>query len=160
MSQVSVTRGLEVFLGIMMAGFAGNTSSMISATVVSLGRILFEYGELCFTVCPQLLETIGLLLKHRAREVVGSAVGFIKVAVVKLPAAMIDSFLPALIPALTGWSTEARRCHPCCAACHVTSHACLTRFQEISHAHPHRVRQADAKVRRGTAVCACAARAL
>ncbi len=108
--QGSTTRGLEVFLGIMMAGFAGNTSSMISATVVSLGRILFEYGELCFTVCPQLLETIGLLLRHRAREVVGAAVGFIKVAVVKLPPAMIDSFLPALIPALTGWSTEARRC--------------------------------------------------
>jgi ribosomal RNA-processing protein 12 len=96
-----------------MAGFAGNTSSMISATVVSLGRILFEYGELCFTVCPQLLETVGLLLKHRAREVVGAAVGFIKVAVVKLPPAMIDSFLPALIPALTGWSTEARRCRCC-----------------------------------------------
>ncbi len=110
MLQGSTTRGLEVFLGIMMAGFAGNTSSMISATVVSLGRILFEYGELCFTVCPQLLETIGLLLRHRAREVVGAAVGFIKVAVVKLPPAMIDSFLPALIPALTGWSTEARRC--------------------------------------------------
>ncbi len=93
-----------------MAGFAGNTSSMISATVVSLGRILFEYGEICFAVCPQLLETVGLLLRHRAREVVGAAVGFIKVAVVKLPPAMIDSFLPALIPALTGWSTEARRC--------------------------------------------------
>jgi len=29
----------------MMAGFAGNTSSMISATVVSLGRILFEYAN-------------------------------------------------------------------------------------------------------------------
>ena len=100
-----------------MAGFAGNTSSMISATVVSLGRILFEYGELCFTVCPQLLETVGLLLKHRAREVVGAAVGFIKVAVVKLPPAMIDSFLPALIPALTGWSTEARRC--CCCSCNL-----------------------------------------
>ncbi len=114
--QGSTNRGLEVFLGIMMAGFAGNTSSMISATVVSLGRILFEYGELCFTVCPQLLETVALLLRHRAREVVGAAVGFIKVAVVKLPPAMIDSFLPGLIPALLGWSTEARRCCGCSIA--------------------------------------------
>ena len=94
----------------MMAGFAGSTSSMVSATVVSLSRILFEYGELCFAVCPQLLETIGLLLRHRAREVVGAAVGFVKVAVVRLPPAMIETFLPALVPALTGWSTEARRC--------------------------------------------------
>ena len=121
-----------------MAGFAGNTSSMISATVVSLGRILFEYGELCFTVCPQLLETVGLLLRHRAREVVGAAVGFIKVAVVKLPPAMIDSFLPALIPALTGWSTEARRCFVNAAD---TFHLAetLILLQEVSHTHSHRV---------------------
>lgn len=49
-----------------------------------------------------------VFLSSKNREIVKSAVGFVKVAVVALPAADIQPHLAQLIPALLDWSTEHR----------------------------------------------------
>lgn len=51
----------------------------------------------------ELVSTVTLFLTSKNREIVKSALGFIKVAAVALPAATIEPHLPQLVPALLGW---------------------------------------------------------
>ncbi len=50
-----------------------------------------------------LVSTIVVFVASKNREIVKSALGFIKVAVVSLPAGTIRPHLPNLVPALLGW---------------------------------------------------------
>jgi hypothetical protein len=51
----------------------------------------------------ELLSTIAVFVGSKNREIVKSALGFVKVAAVALPAATVEPHLPVLVPALLGW---------------------------------------------------------
>lgn len=51
----------------------------------------------------ELLSTIAVFVGSKNREIVKSALGFVKVAVVALPASTVEPHLPVLVPALLGW---------------------------------------------------------
>lgn len=54
----------------------------------------------------ELLTTLIIFLSSANREIVRSAVGYVKVAIVSLPSALVEPSLPTLIPALINWSHE------------------------------------------------------
>lgn len=54
----------------------------------------------------ELVETLVVFLTSPNREIVKSAIGFIKVSIVSLPNSVITPSLPALVPALINWSHE------------------------------------------------------
>jgi hypothetical protein len=54
----------------------------------------------------ELLSTLILFLSSANREIVRSAIGFVKVAIVTLSATVLEPTLPSLIPALVNWSHE------------------------------------------------------
>lgn len=54
----------------------------------------------------ELLTTLIIFLSSANREIVRSAVGYVKVAIVSLPSALVQPSLPTLIPALINWSHE------------------------------------------------------
>ena len=54
----------------------------------------------------ELLTTLIIFLSSANREIVRSAVGYIKVSIVSLPASLVLPSLPTLIPALINWSHE------------------------------------------------------
>ena len=88
---------------------AGLTSSphMISATITALSRLIFEFNnELDDETKEELIATNTIFVASNNREIVKSAIGFVKVIIVALPAPMILSHLPSLIPALLGWSAD------------------------------------------------------
>jgi ribosomal RNA-processing protein 12 len=51
----------------------------------------------------EMVSTIVVFVASKNREIVKSALGFIKVGVVSLPAETMRPHLPALVPALLGW---------------------------------------------------------
>ncbi|GAC98191.1 ribosomal RNA-processing protein [Pseudozyma hubeiensis SY62] len=102
-----VSASIGEYLTMVAAGLAGTTPHMISATITALSRLVYEFKEtLEREVLDELLSTIEVYLQSANREIVKSAIGFVKVAIVDFNTALIDAHLPKLIPALLGWSTE------------------------------------------------------
>lgn len=102
-----VSASISEYLTMVAAGLAGTTPHMISATITALSRLVYEFKEtLEQSVLDELLSTIQVYLQSANREIVKSAIGFVKVAIVDFNTALIDAHLPKLIPALLGWSTE------------------------------------------------------
>ena len=51
----------------------------------------------------ELTSTTAVFLASKNREIVKSALGFIKLLIITLPPTLVKPHLPALIPALLGW---------------------------------------------------------
>ena len=54
----------------------------------------------------EILATVVVFLTSPNREIVRSAIGFVKVSVVSFPAAVVEPQLGELVPALVNWSHE------------------------------------------------------
>lgn len=54
----------------------------------------------------ELLTTIIIFLSSANREIVRSAIGYVKVCIVSLPSNIVEPSLPELVPALINWSHE------------------------------------------------------
>lgn len=89
------------YFTMVTAGLAGSTAHMISATITSLSRLFFEFKEsLPQQLLFELLETMEVFVNSNNREVVKSALGFVKVAIVTLDSLIIGQHLPTLISGL------------------------------------------------------------
>ncbi len=128
------------YFKMVMAGLAGGSPHMVSAAVMALARIIFEFIEkeqevkddlmmdgdsdddvminsITSTLPTTHLSTIGLtevqsltadistLLQSPSREIVKSAISFIKVSLVVLPSNLIEPLLPVMIEGLLKWAT-------------------------------------------------------
>ena len=54
----------------LLAGLAGTTNTMVSATVYALSRLVYEYSDRVGQLAPPLLESVMLLFQQKSREVV------------------------------------------------------------------------------------------
>ena len=96
----------EVFEPVL-ACLAGATPHMISAGVMALTRLLYEFTHLIGD--PQgLVSAVMQLMRSRAREVVRSALGFARAAAARLPAEELEPLLPAVVPALLLWCEDTK----------------------------------------------------
>ena len=71
--------GLRSLVNIVLGGLVGATPHMISASVIALARLLFEFAPVLAGLVPALLPSVLLLLRSKAREVIKSVLGFVKV---------------------------------------------------------------------------------
>ncbi|GAA5902774.1 hypothetical protein JCM6882_004062 [Rhodosporidiobolus microsporus] len=97
----------EEFVTMLAAGLAATSPHMIAATIGALGRLIWEFHTtLKDAYLTDLLETIVVFLTSANREIVKSALGFVKIAVVTLASGLVTPSLPQLVPALINWSHE------------------------------------------------------
>ncbi|GAA5912876.1 hypothetical protein JCM5296_003893 [Sporobolomyces johnsonii] len=97
----------EEFVTMVSAGLAATSPHMIAATIGALGRLVWEFHtSLKNSYLSELVETLVVFLSSANREIVKAAIGFIKVAIVSLPSALVTPSLPTLVPALINWSHE------------------------------------------------------
>ncbi|WFD30058.1 pre-rRNA processing protein [Malassezia sp. CBS 17886] len=83
------------------AGLAGASARMVSASITALARLLYEFHtDLPAATLDELLGTMVVYLESTNREIVKSALGCAKVAVVVLDAARVEAALPELVPVL------------------------------------------------------------
>lgn len=94
---------MEYFVKVL-AGLAGS-AHMISATILVLSRLVYEFHDLLGTdFVKRLLSTVCAFLNSKTREVVRSTLEFMKVTIGVLPADELLSHLEDLVSSVTSWS--------------------------------------------------------
>lgn len=118
-----LTVGLNEIFKMSLAGLAGKTAHMISASIHSLSRLIFEFRPSEYKqVDSNLLETIiqSVLLYAQAsknREVIKASIGFLKVIVVVMPQLLTQEqdsmyedekfdYVSAIVQTAVKWSSE------------------------------------------------------
>eukprot|EP00039_Didymoeca_costata_P010563 m.142568 g.142568 ORF g.142568 m.142568 type:complete len:1264 (+) comp14880_c0_seq1:1287-5078(+) len=92
------TYTLSNYVDNVVAGLAGQTPHMQSATIIALSRLLYQFTEeISKGQIEQILQSNCLLLQSNSREVLKSAIGLAKVAVVMVPLDNFEPFLPSYV---------------------------------------------------------------
>ncbi len=116
---------IEEFITMVAAGLVGTTPHMISATIIAVSRLLFEFkgvpcrnnefhsdnrelilDRMSQNMQTEVLTTVTVFLKSVNREVVKSTLGFVKLAVIILPAAIVRPQLSDIVLGLLEWSHD------------------------------------------------------
>ncbi|PNJ86829.1 RRP12 isoform 2, partial [Pongo abelii] len=100
---------LQRYLILIYPGLVGAVT-MVSCSILALTHLLFEFKGLMGTsTVEQLLENVCLLLASRTRDVVKSALGFIKVAVTVMDVAHLAKHVQLVMEAIGKLSDDMRR---------------------------------------------------
>jgi len=98
---IEAKANVEEYLTMVAAGLVGATPHMISATITAISRLVFEFHEtIPATIHNEIIETILVFLGSKNREIVKSALGFVKLVVHTLPDAIVRPHLAGLVPLL------------------------------------------------------------
>mmetsp|Transcript_28919 Transcript_28919/g.94534 ORF Transcript_28919/g.94534 Transcript_28919/m.94534 type:complete len:1369 (-) Transcript_28919:1378-5484(-) len=100
--------GLRRFFMMVLAGIAGGSPHMVSASVLAVSRLLYEFSAQLVHLVPELLPAMLRLLHGKSREVVKSALGFVKVVAVRLPEDELRFHLPNLVSGLLIWGDDSK----------------------------------------------------
>ncbi|ODV58661.1 mRNA-binding protein RRP12 [Ascoidea rubescens DSM 1968] len=105
--QPDVEASLELFFNIVSAGLAANSQHMISATITSISCLVYEFQDnIPQHLLVELAQTIELFLTSKSKEIIKSAIGFVKIEVVSLPKEIIENNLEELLKNLMQWSHQ------------------------------------------------------
>ncbi|ERE79643.1 RRP12-like protein [Cricetulus griseus] len=105
----SQEEALQRYLVLIYPGLLGAVTT-VSCSILALTHLLFEFKGLMGTsTMEQLLENVCLLLASRTRDVVKSALGFIKVAVVVMDVAHLAKHVQLVMEAIGKLSDDMRR---------------------------------------------------
>uniref|UniRef100_A0A2K5F4J6 Ribosomal RNA processing 12 homolog n=1 Tax=Aotus nancymaae TaxID=37293 RepID=A0A2K5F4J6_AOTNA len=100
---------LQRYLVLIYPGLVGAVT-MVSCSILALTHLLFEFKGLMGTsTVEQLLENVCLLLASRTRDVVKSALGFIKVVVTVMGVAHLAKHVQLVMEAIGKLSDDMRR---------------------------------------------------
>lgn len=103
--------GLMEYVQMILGGLAARTPHMRSASVICLSRLVFEFGRTDAVIqqaMPEMLKTVLMLLHEKAREVIKSVIGFMKLGIAMLPKEELRAFLPDIINGLLVWIGESK----------------------------------------------------
>ncbi|KAL4254252.1 RRP12 family protein [Abortiporus biennis] len=98
---------IEEYLTMIAGGLAGATPHMISATITAISRLVFEFND---SISPQMhteiFSTLLVFLTSANREIVKSALGYIKLAIHTMPVELLRPHLKDIVTALLSWSHD------------------------------------------------------
>ncbi|KAK7005671.1 rRNA processing protein [Favolaschia claudopus] len=98
---------IQEFMTMVAGGLAGASPHMISATMTAISRLVFEFKEtISSNMHSEILSTMFVFISSANREIVGSTLGFVKLAIHSLPADLLRPHLPTLVPALLKWAHD------------------------------------------------------
>lgn len=97
------------FLELVAAGIAGSPH-MISATIISVSKIVYEFrGEIPSSLLETLIQGMLVCLKSKAREVIKSCLGFFKVIISVMREQDLLPYVEDLAAGLVTWNEDNRR---------------------------------------------------
>ncbi|XP_026529245.1 RRP12-like protein [Notechis scutatus] len=106
---VTPNEGIQRYLLLIYAGLTGSVT-MISCTVLALTRLLYEFKEnIGSDALEQLVKHVCLMVGSRTRDVVKSALGFLKVTVLLLDTTLLGRHLETMLEAIGGLTDDMRR---------------------------------------------------
>lgn len=103
----NVKAHIEEFFIMVSAGLIGQSPHMISATIISITRLLFEFKDsLKLEFITKLVDTVNMFIASNNHEIAKSALGFVKMTIICLPISIMEKRLPVLISNLMIWIHE------------------------------------------------------
>ena len=95
------------FMHILLGAVAARTPHMRSAAVMAMSRVVFErrHCEVTRGMVGEVLEVVCVLFREKAREVIKSAVGFVRVAVASMSPADLEPRLGDVVEGLLLWNS-------------------------------------------------------
>ncbi|KAJ3195578.1 hypothetical protein HK101_011721 [Irineochytrium annulatum] len=100
---------IKEYIIMVVAGMAGESAHMQSASIASLARLIFEFQDsLSEDFLKQLISTVLEFMAQPNREVVKAALGFIKVAAVALPQPYLEDELESIVTSILSHSRDHR----------------------------------------------------
>lgn len=100
----STAASIDEFYTMILAGVLGNTPHMISASVVALCRVFYEFSESASQDrLVDVVDTVWMFLRNRNNEVVKSVLGFVKISILALPVELLSSRIGRLLDLLLNW---------------------------------------------------------
>ncbi|CAG0882964.1 unnamed protein product [Darwinula stevensoni] len=105
----TVTETIHCYLELLLAGLAGSPT-LISATLLALAHVLFQFKD-GFTedLISLLVENTSLLMTSPSREIVGSALSFVRVILAAQAPDAVLTFIPDLVKALSSMTIDCKR---------------------------------------------------
>ncbi|KAF4598258.1 RRP12 family protein [Pleurotus pulmonarius] len=98
---------VDEFITMMAGGLAGATPHTISATITAISRLVFEFKDaISPNIHSEILSTILVFLTSANREIVKSALGYVKLAIHTLPVDLVRPHLKDLVHQLLAWSHD------------------------------------------------------
>lgn len=98
---------IEELFTMVLAGLAGTTAHMQSATIGSIGRLFYEfYDHLSKSFVMDVIDTVFLFLGTKSREILKSALGFMKVVIALCDNTIIEHFLQAMVSRVLSHTKE------------------------------------------------------
>ncbi|KAL5020867.1 hypothetical protein ScPMuIL_000022 [Solemya velum] len=100
--------GLRSYVGLVLASLDGSPQT-ISSTLLALTRILYEFKDLLLgPLLERIIDSVCLLLLSRTREIVKSALAFIKVLLMAYPETTLAGYLKQLMSSLVSMQDDCR----------------------------------------------------
>ena len=97
------------FVNVVAGGLVASHPHMISATVIALTRLVFQFShQLGPDVVSDVQKATSSLLRTKSREVVKSVLGFLSMYVGLLDGATLHAELPALVESLLIWANDSK----------------------------------------------------
>eukprot|EP00892_Ulva_mutabilis_P007664 jgi/Ulvmu1/526/UM001_0534.1 len=100
--------GLQRLFSRILAGVASQTPRMVSAAVMAIARLTFEFASELQVIAAELLPPVCTLLQSKAREVVKAALGFLKVVALRVPVDLVTPHLPLIITGVLVWAEDSK----------------------------------------------------
>lgn len=100
--------GLQRLFAMVLAGLGSTTPRMVSAAVMALARLTFEFASELQLIVSRLLPAVCTLLHKKAREVVKSVLGFLKVAAMRVPAELLAPHLRVIVEGVLMWAEDSK----------------------------------------------------
>ena len=102
-----VSASLEEYFKMVTAGLVSPSQQLVATSITGLARIMYHFRKsLTDAMVDDLVQTIDVFLTSTNREIVRSALGFVKVSVICLPTSVMLGRLHSLVPNLLIWSQE------------------------------------------------------
>ncbi|CAD7700237.1 unnamed protein product [Ostreobium quekettii] len=133
----------------LLAGLAGTTPHMMSATTCALSRMVYEFSSDLELLVPQILELVLRLLQTKSREVVASVLGFVQVCTRRLPVATLTDHLPLIIDAILLWGNDPKNKFRMKVRTIITRLAVRCGFEEVERLIPEDYSKPFANIRKG-----------
>ena len=100
--------GVVSLVHLILGGLVGSTSQMVSASVMALARILFDFTPSMMPMIHDLLPAVLLLLHSKSREVIKAVLGFLKIAIMRLDSDLLVQYTPQILEGTLIWAEDSK----------------------------------------------------
>lgn len=100
--------GVVSMVHLVLGGLVGSTSQMVSASVMALARMMFEFTPNMVPMIHDLLPAVLLLLHSKSREVIKAVLGFLKIVIMRLESKLLLHYTPQILEGILTWAEDSK----------------------------------------------------